>query len=180
VAVQGLGHVGYALCEDLAEEGARLTVTDIDKERVRRAVDAFGATVVAPDAIFDVEADVFAPCALGAVVNDDTIGRLKVDIVAGAANNQLGRSRGHGRALHEKGILYAPDYVINAGGLINVFGVLKGWTLDQAKEKAADIYGTLLHIFELAKSEGIPTGDAADRVAEARIAAAKNPQRTTP
>jgi len=180
VAVQGLGHVGYSLCEDLVAEGARLTVTDIDAERIQRAVDDFGATAVEPDAIYDVQADIFAPCALGASINDDTIGRLKVTIVAGAANNQLGRSRAHGLALHEQGILYAPDYVINGGGLINVYGELVGWSLEQAIDKAGHIYDTLLHIFELAKSEGIPTGDAADRVAEARLHAAKKPQLTTP
>ena len=180
VAVQGLGHVGYYLCEDLAAEGARLTVTDIDPERVRRAVDDFGAVPVEPDAIYDVDADVFSPCALGACLNDETIDRLRVDIVAGAANNQLARSHAHGLALHQRGILYAPDYVINGGGLINVYGELRGWTLEQAKEKAGHIYDTLLHIFELAKSEGLPTGDAADRVAEARLLSAKQPQQTTP
>ena len=176
VAIQGLGHVGQHLCEDLVQEGARLTVTDIDPERVKRAVDTFGATAVEADAIYEVDADVFAPCALGAVINDDTIGRLRVDIVAGAANNQLARSGVHGLALHQKGILYAPDYVINAGGLINVYGELRGWSLEQSKAKAGDIYDTLLHIFELAKSEGLPTGEAADRVAEDRILAAKNLQ----
>jgi len=176
VAVQGLGHVGHSLCEDLAEEGARLTVTDIDPGRVGRAVDEFGASAVQAEAIFDVEADVFSPCALGAVLNDETIARLGVDIVAGAANNQLGRSTAHGLALHEKGILYAPDYVINGGGLINVFGELQGWSLEQSKDKAGHIYDTLLHIFELAKSEGIPTGIAADRIAEERILAAKKLQ----
>jgi leucine dehydrogenase len=180
VAVQGLGHVGHCLCQHLAGEGALLTVTDIDPTRLERAVDDFGATPVEPDLIYDVDADVFAPCALGAVVNDDTIGRLKVDIVAGSANNQLSRSRAHGSALQERGILYAPDYVINAGGLISVYGELKGWSTEQAREKAGHIYDTLLHVFELAKSEGLPTGDAADRVAEARLRAAKNPQRTTP
>jgi len=176
VAVQGLGHVGYYLCGDLAQEGARLTVTDIDPERVQRAVTDFGATAVEPDRIYDVDADVFAPCALGAVINDDTLGRLKVDIVAGAANNQLGRGGAHGSALHEKGILYAPDYVINGGGLINVYGELQGWSLEQSKDKAGHIYDTLLHIFELAKSEGLPTGVAADRIAEARLLASKKLQ----
>lgn len=174
VAVQGLGHVGYFLCEDLARDGARLTVTDIDPERVQKAVDAFGATAVATDAIYDVDADIFSPCALGAVVNDDTIARMKVDIVAGAANNQLEKSRTHGQALQDKGILYAPDYVINGGGLINVYGELHGWSREQSKDKAGHIYDTLLHIFQLAKSEGIPTGVAADRIAEDRILAAKN------
>jgi leucine dehydrogenase len=173
VTVQGLGHVGRNLCEDLAEEGARLTVTDIDPDRVRRVVEDFGAVAVEADAIYGVEADIFAPCALGAVINDDTIGRLRVDIVAGAANNQLARSAAHGSALHERGILYAPDYVINGGGLINVYGELHGWSPEQSKHKAGDIYDTLLHIFRLAKSEGLPTDVAADRIAEERILAAK-------
>ena len=178
VAVQGLGHVGYYLCEDLAQEGARLTVTDIDRERVQRVVEAFGAQAVEPEAIYDVEADIFAPCALGAVINDDTIGRLKVDIVAGAANNQLASSGVHGRALHERGILYAPDYVINAGGLINVYGELEEWTPARSKRKAGDIYNTLLRILELARSEGIPTETAANRVAEERLREARHLQRT--
>jgi leucine dehydrogenase len=178
VAVQGLGHVGYHLCEDLAQEGARLTVTDIDPERVERVVDAFGATAVAPDAIYDVEADIFAPCALGAVVDDETIGRLKVDIVAGAANNQLADGPIHGWGLHQRGILYAPDYVINAGGLINVYGELADWSPARSKRKAGDIFNTLLRIFELAKSEGIPTEAAANRVAEERIREARHLQRT--
>jgi leucine dehydrogenase len=178
VAVQGLGHVGYYLCEDLAHEGAKLTVTDIDPERVRRVVESFGADAVEPYQIFDVGADVFAPCALGAVINDDTIGRLKVDIVAGAANNQLASGSLHGTALHERGILYAPDYVINAGGLINVYGELADWAPARSKRKAGDIYNTLLRIFALAKSEGIPTETAANRVAEERIREARHLQRT--
>jgi leucine dehydrogenase len=178
VAVQGLGHVGYYLCEDLAQEGAELTVTDIDPDRVQRVVEAFGAGAVKPDAIYDVDADIFAPCALGACINDDTIDRLKVDIVAGAANNQLGRGRIHGPRLHERGILYAPDYVINAGGLINVYGELEDWSVERSKRKAGDIYNTLLRIFGLAKSEGIPTETAANRVAEERILEARNLQRT--
>ena len=179
VAVQGLGHVGYHLCRHLARERAHLTVTDIDRQRLERAADEFGADTVDPEGIYDVDADVFAPCALGAVINDATIDRLRVGVVAGAANNQLSRSHAHGRALHERGILYAPDYVINAGGLINVYGELRGWSPEQAEEKAGHIYDTLLHIFEFAKSEGIPTGDAADRIAEARLLAARNLQRTT-
>ncbi|MEQ1857481.1 MAG: Glu/Leu/Phe/Val dehydrogenase [Longimicrobiales bacterium] len=178
VAVQGLGHVGYYLCEHLAQEGARLSVTDIDAERVRRVVDTFGAAAVDPDAIHGVSADVFAPCALGAVINDDTIDRLDVDIVAGAANNQLESGSVHGQGLHERGILYAPDYVINAGGLINVYGELQGWSLDRAKRKAGDIYNTLLRIFDLAKSERIPTETAANRVAEERLREARHLQRT--
>ena len=168
VAVQGTGHVGYFLCEDLASEGAKLVVTDIDEERVQRIVDEFGATAVQPDEIYGVEAEVFAPCALGAVVNDDTLPEFKFDIIAGAANNQLAEER-HGRELKDKDILYAPDYVINAGGVINVYGELNGWSLERSKRKAGEIYDTLEQLFELAEDEGLPTSEAADRVAERRI-----------
>lgn len=178
VVVQGLGHVGYYLCEDLAAEGARLTVTDIDAERVQKVVDEFGATPVPTDEVYDVDADVFAPCALGAVVNDDTIGRFKFDIIAGAANNQLAKGSKHGPALAERDILYAPDYVINAGGLINVYGEINEWSAERSKRKAGDIYNTLLRIFELAKAEKIDTHAAANRVAERRIQEARHLQRS--
>jgi leucine dehydrogenase len=178
VVVQGLGHVGYYLSEDLAQEGARLTVTDLDQARVQRVVEEFGATAVAPDGVYDIDADIFAPCALGAVVNDETIDRFKVDIIAGAANNQLARGSVHGQALHERDILYAPDYVINAGGLINVYGELNDWSAQRSKRKAGEIYGTLLRIFELAKSEGLDPHAASNRVAEARILEARHLQRT--
>jgi leucine dehydrogenase len=168
VAVQGTGHVGYFLCRYLAQEGAKLVVTDIDPERTKRITDEFDATAVQPDQIYAVEAQVFAPCALGAIVNDDTIPQFKFEIIAGAANNQLAQER-HGDLLHKRSILYAPDYVINAGGLINVYGELNDWSSDQAKRKAGEIYDTLTAIFELAKQEGIPTHEAADRVAERRI-----------
>jgi leucine dehydrogenase len=169
VAVQGLGNVGYHLCGHLAAEGAELVVSDIDAERVGRVVEEFDAEPVAPDAIYGVEADIYAPCALGATINDETIPQLRVEIVAGAANNVLAEPR-HGDILHERGILYAPDYVINAGGLINVYGELKGWGAEQAMRKAGEIYATLLSLFELAGEEGIPTYRAADRIAERRIA----------
>ena len=178
VTVQGLGHVGYYLCAHLAEEGAKLTVTDLDAERVARVAEEFGARAVGADDIYSVDADVFAPCAMGAVINDETIDMLKVDIVAGAANNQLARGLVHGPALHQRGILYAPDYVINAGGLINVYGELNDWTADRSKWKAGEIYGTLLRIFELAKSDGLGPHLAANKVAEARILEARHLQRT--
>jgi leucine dehydrogenase len=168
IAVQGMGHVGYFLCKLLADEGASLIVTDIDEARVRRVVDEFGAKAVSPDEIYSVDARIFAPCALGAVVNDDTVANFRFDIIAGAANNQLAHER-HGDLLHKRGILYAPDYVINAGGLINVYGELNDWTLEQGKRKAGEIYDTLTQIFELAKENGISTHVAADRVAERRI-----------
>jgi leucine dehydrogenase len=177
VAVQGVGHVGYYLCHNLAGEGAKLVVTDLDRERVERTVREFGATAVEPDAIYDVEADVYAPSALGATINDKTIPRLRVKIVAGAANNVLAEER-HGDVLHEKGILYAPDYVVNAGGLINVYGELNGWTADRAMRKAGEIYDTLVQLFDLSKEEGIPTHSAADRLAERRIAEVGKIQKT--
>jgi len=178
VVVQGLGHVGYHLCEDLAGENAQLTVTDIDDDRLQRVVDDFGADNVAPDDVYDVDADIFAPCALGAVVNDDTLDRLKFDIIAGSANNQLARSDVHGPALQERGILFAPDYVINAGGLINVYGEINDWSPERSKRKAGDIYNTLLRIFERADAEDISTQMAADRQAERRIQEARHLQRT--
>ena len=172
VAVQGAGHVGYHLCENLAAEGAVLTICDIDEDRVGKVVADFGATPVGSDAIYDVECDVFAPCALGAIINDGTLRRLRCSIVAGAANNQLEEDR-HGDALDAKGILYAPDYVINAGGLINVYGELVGYGLETAKEKARGIYGTLLSIYDIAEEEAIPTYRAADRLARERIRKAR-------
>ena len=168
VAVQGLGHVGYHVCRLLAEEGAQLIVTDIDEAQVKQVVDEFGAEAVAPDRIYGVEAQIFAPCALGAVVNDETIPQFKFEIIAGSANNQLHEER-HGVELEERGILYAPDYVINAGGLINVYGELNGWSRERAQRKAGEIYDTLGQVFELAKEQEIPTARAADLVAERRI-----------
>ncbi|HXI19859.1 MAG TPA: Glu/Leu/Phe/Val dehydrogenase dimerization domain-containing protein, partial [Gemmatimonadales bacterium] len=143
VLVQGAGHVARALCDFLHREGAKLVVTDIDGEKVKQVVKATGAEAVAPDAIYDVPADIYSPNALGATVNDDTLKRLKVEIIAGGANNQLAEER-HGEELERRGLLYAPDYVINAGGVINVYGELMGWDEDRAKRKAAEVYDTLL------------------------------------
>lgn len=178
IAVQGAGAVGYHLCEDLSTEGAELTITDIDEAKVARAVHDFGATAVAPDEIYDVPCDVFAPCALGAILNDVTIPRLRCSIVAGAANNQLAEDA-HGSALEEKGVLYAPDYVINAGGLINVYGEIAGYGLRRAKGKAEEIYDTLLSIYRIAEEEQIPTYRAADRLAQHRLEAVREERRAT-
>jgi len=177
VAVQGCGHVGYHLCRFLHEEGARLVVTDIDTEKVKRAVEDFRARAVGLDEIYGVQAEIFAPCALGAVINDTTIKQLKAQVVAGGANNQLAEER-HGDQLEEKGILYAPDYVINAGGLINVNSELEGWSAERAQRKAGEIYDTLLRLFALAKEEGLPTYRAADRLAERRIESVAKLKRT--
>jgi len=170
VAVQGCGNVATHLCRFLHEDGVRLIVTDIAPEKVKRVVQETGATSVEPDEIYDQAADVYAPCALGATINDDTLPRLRVEIIAGAANNQLAEDR-HGDLLEQRGLLYAPDYVINGGGVINVYGELHRWPHERSQKKAGEIYETLLRIFEIARTERIPTYRAADRLAEQRIAA---------
>jgi leucine dehydrogenase len=179
VAVQGCGHVGYYLAKELHEAGAKLMVTDIDAERVKRVANEFAATPVDTDQIYSVAADVFAPCALGAILNDKTIPQLRVEIVAGAANNQLLEER-HGDALEQRKILYAPDYVANAGGVINVYSELAGWTSARSFRKADEIYDTVGKVFEIARTERIPTYLAADRLAEQRIRAVGSMVRTWP
>lgn len=169
VAVQGLGAVGYALCEYLHEAGAKLYVTDIRKDSIDKAVKEFAATAVDPDEIYGVECDVFAPCAMGAIINDFTVDQLKCKIVAGSANNQLAEVK-HGDMLIEKDILYVPDFVINSGGVINVYEELQGYNKDRAMGRAAAIYDSVKKIFEIAKAENIPTYKAADKMAEERIA----------
>ena len=171
VAVQGAGKVAYYLSTHLREEGARIIITDIDGEKSSRIVEEMGAKAVAPDEIYDVKADIYAPCALGATINDDTLSRLRVEIIAGGANNQLAEER-HGLALEEKGLLYAPDFVINAGGLINVYREIVGWSEERAKRKAQEIYDTILRVFAIAARDKIPTYEAADRLAEERVDAA--------
>ena len=179
VSIQGCGHVGYYLAKELHAAGAKLIVTDIDAERVRRVVAEFGATAVPPEKIYGVKADIFAPSALGGIINDDTLPQLTVAIVAGAANNQLLEER-HGDALEKRGILYAPDYVANAGGVINVYGELAGWDAQRSLRKADEIYDTVLGVFEIAKQEGMPTYRAADRLAERRVKAVGSMVRTWP
>jgi leucine dehydrogenase len=168
VAVQGLGNVGYHLVEYLAKEGAVITVTDIDTEKVQKVAKQFNATPVAPDAIIGVDCDVFTPCALGAVINDQTITKLKAKVVCGGANNQLAEPR-HGDMLREMGVLYAPDYVTNAGGLMNVFVELEGYSPDRALDKTIEVYHNLMRVFEIAKRDNIGTHTAADRMGEERI-----------
>ncbi|WP_404452959.1 branched-chain amino acid dehydrogenase [Virgibacillus necropolis] len=172
VAVQGVGNVAYTLCEHLHQEGANLIVTDINKEAVDRAVNAFGAKAVDPDDIYGVDCDIYAPCALGATINDETIPQLKAKVIAGSANNQLKKTE-HGDIIHEKGIVYAPDYVINSGGVINVADELNGYNAKRAMKNVESIYDILLKIFEISKRDNIPTYVAADRMAEERIASVK-------
>ena len=168
VAVQGCGHVGYNLAKFLHESGAKLIVTDVNRDSVARVVDEFAAKEVEPGEIFSVPADIFAPCALGGVINDATIPKLKVQIVAGAGNNQLAEER-HGAMLRERNILYAPDYVANAGGVLNGCIELLGWKAEHALIKVDGIYDTMLSIFESAQAQGITTNEAADRLAEDRL-----------
>jgi leucine dehydrogenase len=179
VLVQGCGHVGYNLAKELNAVGAKLIVTDMDTERVNRVVNDFGATAVKPDEIVAQKADVFAPCALGGIINDKTIPQLKVEIVAGAANNQLLEGR-HGDELEQREILYAPDYVANAGGVINVYSELAGWDAQRSLRKADEIYETILGVFGIAKVDKIPTYVAADRLAEKRVKAVGSLMRTWP
>ena len=171
VAVQGAGHVGYYLCKHLSEEGAEIIISDINKDSVEKVVAELGAKAVDINDIYSQDVDVYAPCALGATINDETIPRLKATIVAGAANNQLAEDR-HGDILKSRGILYTPDYVINAGGIINV-SYEENYNLKIALEKVDGIYGTLMEIFQQADSEGKTTNVVADALARAKIAAAK-------
>jgi leucine dehydrogenase len=168
VAIQGCGHVGYHLAKFLHEVGARLIVTDVNNDNVSRVVDRFAAEIVQPGEIFSVRSDVFAPCALGGIINDQTIPELKAQIVAGAANNQLLEDR-HGEMLRERNILYAPDYVANAGGILNGCTELLGWETERAAKKVDEIYDTILRIFESADAQGITTNKAADLLAEEQL-----------
>ena len=169
IAVQGLGNVGYHLCEFLSKEQAVVTVCDLDAEKVKKVSAQFGFHAVATDAIVGVDCDVFTPCAMGAVINDQSIELLKAKVVCGGANNQLAEAR-HGDQLKEMGVLYAPDYVTNAGGLMNVFVELEGYSPDRALDKTVEVYNNLMQVFAIAKRDGIGTHTAADRMAEERIA----------
>lgn len=168
VSVQGVGNVGYYLCKYLHEAGAELLINDIIQNSIDRVVNEFGATIVSHDDIYAQDVDVYAPCALGATINDQTIEIFKASIIAGAANNQLALPH-HGQALKERGILYAPDYVINAGGLINVANETPDYDYDQTMAQVTKIYDTLLEIFNRATHENQATSIIADKMAEERF-----------
>jgi leucine dehydrogenase len=168
VAVQGVGHVGYHLCRELHALGARLIVADVDPLKSERAQREFGAEIVSLERIFTVECDVLAPCALGSALNDTTINKLKCGIVAGAANNQLAEPR-HGDDLMQRGILYAPDYAINAGGLINVACEIDGYDEPKVRERITRIYDTIFEIAERASKAMAPTYRIADTMAQERL-----------
>src|SRR5690625_4808559 len=176
IAVQGVGQVAFNLCKYLHEEGAELIVTDINEEAVGRAVEQFNARAVGIDEIYDVDCDIYSPCALGGTINDDTIARLKAKVIAGSANNQLEKEE-HGLVLHEKGIVYAPDYVINSGGVINVAEELVGYNRDRALKKVESIYTILENVFAISREKNIPTSVAANKMAESRIQAIRNSSR---
>jgi len=168
IAIQGVGNVGYHLSSYLSAAGAKLVVSDIYAANAERVRDDFGASIVAPEDIYTVNCDVFAPCALGAILNQRTIPLLKCRIVAGAANNQL-ETENDGFALMKRGIVYAPDYAINGGGLINVAAELDGYNKELVYNKVNKIYNTIANILSLAESEGIPPHVAADRIAEQKL-----------
>lgn len=178
VAVQGVGHVGAILCGKLARAGAKLIVTDVNEPALRAVADETGAEIVAPEAIYDARAEVFAPCALGGAISVETLGRLKARVIAGGANNQL-KTPEAGRMLFERGLIYAPDYVINGGGIINVAsevrGIERGEAYDPAwvEAKLSRLMETLDEVLSRSEDERRPTHEIADQVAQSRIAAAR-------
>lgn len=169
VIVQGLGNVGKDLVEYLIREGAVVFVFDIDEEKIKNISRTFSVKVLSANEVYSIDADIYAPCALGATVNSKTLEQLKVRIICGSANNQLADEKIHGQMVEEKGILYAPDFVVNAGGIINVYYELEGYNRERAIAHAERIYDTTTRVFEIAKKEKIPTYLAANRLAEERI-----------
>lgn len=170
VVVQGIGHVGESLVHYLVKDGAKVFINDINETRLKAVAKETGAEVISAEMVYDMEMDIYAPCALGATVNTDTLNRLKCSIICGSANNQLADENVHGKMVIEKGILYAPDFVVNAGGIINVYYELEGYNRERALAHAEKIYQTTLNIFKVAKEQNIPTYMAANRLAEKRIA----------
>ena len=169
VAVQGIGHVGENLVHLLREENAKVYVSDINEERLSQVAKKYGAVAVANNSIFDLDMEIYAPCALGATVNTDTINKMNCAIIAGAANNQLADEQLHGRMLLEKGIMYAPDYLINAGGLINCYSEIAGFSKKRTMQLAENIYDATRSVLRKSKAENIPTSEAANKIAEKRI-----------
>jgi leucine dehydrogenase len=169
IYVQGIGHVGEALVEHLVNEGANVTIADINQERLEEVRSKYGVTIYGGSDIYSEPMDIYAPCALGATINDKTINRLKAKIVAGAANNQLEEENRHGKILQERGIVYAPDFLINAGGIINVYAELENYDKQEIMRKTENIYNTTLEILDNAKVNNITTHTAALNIARERI-----------
>ncbi|MFT4526585.1 MAG: leucine dehydrogenase, partial [Bacteroidia bacterium] len=169
VMVQGVGHVGETLVDYLTKEGAKVFINDIGEERVADMAKKYGATPVPSDQVYSIDVDIYAPCALGATLNDDTIAQLKCKVVAGAANNQLEQEAKHGQMLVDRGIVYAPDFLINAGGLINVYSELSGYGKEEAMFRTSNIRNTTLEILKKAEKENITPQAAALKAAQERI-----------
>lgn len=173
VLVQGIGHVGETLVKYLVEDGAHVIINDIHQDRMEEVARKYQAEIYNGDNPYGLEMDIYAPCALGATVNDETIPQLKCDIIAGAANNQLAREDVHGEAVKAANILYAPDFLINAGGLINVYSEIVKYKRSEVMRKTENIYDTTLRIFNMSELEGITTHAAALKIAQQRIDEAK-------
>lgn len=169
IAVQGAGHVARYLCEHLYSEGAELYITDILDDKIKRVLETVKAHVVKPEEIYELGVDIFSPNALGAILNSDTIPKIKAEIIAGCANNQLEDEDKHGKMLLDRNILYAPDYVINAGGLINVSNEIEGHRQDRAMRQAEGIYDIVKRVFKLSKEQNIPALNASNKLAEERL-----------
>ena len=169
VYVQGIGHVGEVLVQHLTNEGAIVTISDINESRLHEVGSKYGAKIFSGNDMYSLDVDIYAPCALGATINDETISKIQVKVIAGAANNQLANELIHGKLLKEKGILYAPDFLINAGGVINVYSELANLTSAQVMEKTENIYNTAMDIFRLSDDQNITTHQAALNIAQKRI-----------
>ena len=169
VLVQGIGHVGETLVQYLTNEGAQVIISDINQVRMEEIGEKYGAKLFSGDDLYSADVDIYAPCALGATINDDTIHKIKAKVIAGAANNQLANENIHGALLQEKGILYAPDFLINAGGIINVYGEIAGYGIDEAMRRTENIYNTTLEIFSYAEANNLTTHQAAFTIAQNRI-----------
>lgn len=169
VAVQGAGNVARYLCDHLAKENVKIYITDIYEEKAKSIAEKTGAVCVSPDAIYDLDVDIFSPNALGAILNDQTIPRLKAKLIAGGANNQLADENVHGKLLKDRGILYSPDFVINAGGLINVASEVEGYSKTEVQKRTENIYYTLQKVFFISKQKNISPSIAAYHLAAERV-----------
>lgn len=169
IVIQGAGQVSQYLCEHLYNEGAEIYISDLVESKLEKITNSIKATVVDPKEVYSIEGDIFSPCALGAILNDDTIPKMKYEIIAGCANNQLQNENKHGKMLMDKNILYAPDYVINAGGLMNVANELEGYRQDRALKNADGIYDILTNVIKISDEQKIPTHHASNKIAEERL-----------
>ncbi len=173
IMVQGIGHVGETLVDLITKEGALVQITDINEARLQEIAAKYGAKIYNGADLYSADVDIYAPCALGATINDATIHKIKAQVIAGAANNQLANEKIHGQILKEKGIAYAPDFLINAGGIINVYGEIVGYGKEEAMKRTENIYNTTLEIFSFAEAQEVTTHQAALSIAENRIAERK-------